>query len=323
MSAPDRDARISLIGLPYHFGEPPRPTGYQMARGPHTLLAEDATPALLGQRFDDVTKVWIDDADDPDERDYGNDIRLLPPGDQMIRQLVQSRRLSEAVRDALAEDRFPAVSAGNCHTSIGMVAGIDDDTIGMIWFDAHADAGTPETSTNGMFEGMPVAVIAGLCWKRYRENLPGFHVIPQDRIITVGNHEVHSATARKRKPGGEALGRVVDPPVIAEHGFEKAITDAVDDLATRTSRVYVHIDTDVIDNRIAWANRHASDGGLTPENVVQAIRIIAERLDIAAVNFTAYDPTVDPSSPDVFIPLMADVVEVAATTTRRAAVLPS
>lgn len=313
--ADSSDRPITLIGLPYHFGAPPRKTGYQMARGPHVLLADDAVPALLAAQFTDVSKVWIDDADDPDERDYGNDIRLLPPGDQMIRQLVQARRLSEAVRDSIAAGRFPVSSAGNCHTTMGVIAGIDDDSIGMIWFDAHADANTPDNSSNGMFEGMPVSTIAGLCWKEYRENIPGFHVIPENRIITVGNHEAYSAGARKGKAGGAALGRVVDPPVIAEQGFEAAMAAAVLDLATRTSKVHVHIDVDVIDNTIVWGNRHASDGGLTPEQLLTAIDIIGQHLEIAAVNFTAYDPEADPNSPAVLVPLAAEVAARAARST--------
>ncbi|XHM11916.1 arginase family protein [Leifsonia sp. T36S-04] len=56
----------------------------------------------------------------------------------MIRQLVQARRLAEAVRAAKAEGRFPLSSAGNCHTTLGVLAGLDDPDLGLIWFDAHS-----------------------------------------------------------------------------------------------------------------------------------------------------------------------------------------
>ncbi|MHC9043264.1 arginase family protein [Microbacterium saperdae] len=319
MSAPVDPHAVTVIGLPYHFGAPPRPTGYQMARGPHVLLADDAAPALLKERFADVEKIWIDDADEPDERDYGDDIRLFPPGDQMIRQLIQCRRLASAVDDAISNGRFPVVAAGNCHTTIGVIGGIDDPEIGLIWFDAHSDAGSPDTSSNGMFEGMPVSAIAGKCWPRYVANVPGFHVIPEDRMITVGDHEIHSPNGRDRVGGSTALGRVVSPPEIAAAGgFTAAMSAAVEDLASRVTKVHVHIDTDVVDNAIAWGNGHASDGGLAPEEVVEAISLIAARLEIAAVNFAAYDPTVDPESPKTYIPLVADVVSAALTTRRHA-----
>lgn len=304
--------KVRLIGLPYHFGERPRETGYQMARGPEVLLGDDALPVTLEEHFADVDLQWITDADDADERDFGTDIRLLPPGDQMIRQQVQANRLATAVRGAIADGRFPVVAAGNCHTTIGVIGGVDDPDLGLIWFDAHADANTPETSANGMFEGMPVAVIAGKCWKLWREQIEGFHVIPEDRMITIGDHEVHSENARARTGGSRALGQVVDPPTIAAHGFTTAVQQAVSTLAQRVSRVHVHIDVDVIDNRIAWGNGHASDGGLTPEQLVEAVQIIAAQLQITSVNFTAYDPTVDPDSPATYIPLATAVVAAAA-----------
>lgn len=307
-----RSTPLTLIGLPYHLGDRPRGHGHEMALGPHVLLADDAVPALMREAFTDVEKVWLDDLDEASARDFGDDPRLLPPGDQMVRQLVQSSGLSRAVSAAIADGRFPVVSAGNCNTALGMVGGVDDESIGMIWFDAHADANTPETTSNGMFEGMPVAVIAGRCYARYRAQIPGFHVVPEDRIVTVGNHEVYSSTGRGPGFGAAAIGRVVDPPVIAAHGFTRAMTEAIVDLASRTRRVYVHIDTDVIDDSILRANRHASDGGLTPEQIVEAIGIIADHLEIAAVNFTAYDPTVDPGAAEILTRLVRDVA-VAAT----------
>jgi len=302
---------LAFIGLPYHLGDRPRGKGHQMALGPHVLLGDDGAQALAASRGHKISRTWLDDLDEATSRDFGDDPRLLPPGDQMVRQLVQCNGLARAVRSARGQGHFPVVAAGNCHTGIGVVGGLDDPDIGMIWFDAHADANTPETTSNGMFEGMPVAVIAGKCYERWRSKIDGFHVVPEDRIITVGNHEVHSPTGRGPGFGAPAIGRVVDPPAIAERGFTSAMADAVADLATRVSRVYVHIDTDVIDKGVLSANRHAADGGLTPEQVVEAVEIISSRLEVLAVNFTAYDPTVDPRAKDILIPLVVDVAEAA------------
>ncbi|WP_396654550.1 arginase family protein [Microbacterium foliorum] len=287
-----------------------------MALGPHVLLADDGAQTLAADRGHDVSRQWLDDLDEATERDYGDDPRLLPPGDQMVRQLVQCNGLSRAVSEARAQGRFPVIAAGNCHTGIGVVGGLDDPEIGMIWFDAHADANTPETSSNGMFEGMPVAVIAGKCFERWRSKVGGFHVISEDRIITVGNHEVHSPSGRGPGFGAPAIGILVDPPAIAEKGFRDAMRDAVTEIASRVSRVYVHIDTDVIDKGVMSANRHAAEGGLTPEEIVEAVQLIAEQVEILAVNFTAYDPTVDPGAKDILIPLVVDVAEVAASAAR-------
>ncbi|MGV9863391.1 arginase family protein [Rhodococcus koreensis] len=300
---------LSLIGLPYFFGAPPQPTGYQMARGPHVLLAEDALPARLsGAQPDDIRRIWIDDADEADERDHGGDVRLFPPGDTAVRTLVQNMRLAKAVNAEVGRGRFPVASVGNCMYSLGMIGGIDDPDIGMVWFDAHADAATPETTSNGLFDGYPLRTISGEILERWRERIPGFHVIPEERIIQVGDHEQYSAGARKVRPGGGPLGTVVSPPQIQEVGFEAAMTAAVDGLAQKVRRVFVHIDVDVLDDDIVRVSLHGAAGGLTPDELLLAIGIIQDRIEIAGLTIASFDPTLDPNSPEILTSLMTKII---------------
>ncbi|MEW1823146.1 arginase family protein [Arthrobacter sp. NPDC080031] len=310
--SPTRNSRVDLIGLPYFFGAPPQPNVYQNARGPHVLFADDAIPASLAEYFDDVRKVWIDDADEADERDHGGDVRLFPPGDQAVRTLVQNMRLAKAVHASVSDGRFPVASVGNCMYSLGMIGGLDDADLGMIWFDAHSDAATPETTSNGLLDGYPVKTITGEIFKRYRERIPGFHVIPADRVITVGDHERYSKKARAVAPGGEAVGRVVSPPEIAKAGFTAAVTEAVDELAGKVSRVFVHIDVDVLDDDVVTVSLHGAVGGLSPEQLLEAITIIRDRVEIAGLTIASYDPTLDSNSPALLTDLFTKVIAAAA-----------
>lgn len=300
---------LSLIGLPYGFGAPPQPTGYQFARGPHVLLAEAALPSRLATvQPNEIRRIWIDDADEADDRDHGGDVRLFPPGDTAVRTLVQNMRLAKAVSTEVAQGRFPVASVGNCMYSLGMIGGIDDPDIGMIWFDAHSDAATPETTSNGLFDGYPLKTITGEILKRWRERIPGFHVIPEDRVISVGDHERYSRTARAVAPGGEAVGTVISPPVIEQVGFEAAMSTAVDALAQKVSRVFVHIDVDVLDDDIVRVSLHGAPGGLSPDQLLAAIGIIADRVEIAGLTIAAFDPTLDPNSPEILTSLMTKII---------------
>ncbi len=158
------------------------------------------------------------------------DHRLLIQGDQMSRQLVQHTHLAAAVRRARRSKRIPLVWAGECISAVG-VRRIERPGMGMVWFDGHHDALTPDTSRNGFMSGMPVTMIAGYCWPLYRRAIPGFHEIPEERII-MGNHEVY--WSKGRPADGRALGTVVDPPVIAKMGYEVALANALDYVAART-----------------------------------------------------------------------------------------
>ena len=172
------DQPLSLIGLPYHCGIRTFVAGQeQMARAAELIFAEENAPVSLRESFSDIQIVMIDDADDATEADTGGDHRLLIRGDEMSRQLVQHSHLAAAVRRARQFNRIPLVWAGECISAVGVVAGLDDDSMGMVWFDGHHDALTPDTSRNGFMSGMPVTMIAGYCWPLYRRAIPGFHEI--------------------------------------------------------------------------------------------------------------------------------------------------
>lgn len=307
---------VSLIGLPYHLGSRGRSSGYQMALGPEVLLQDSHLPRAFREAFDDIEVTWVVDADEANEQDNGGDFRTMPRGDQMTRMLVQSMHLARAVQAARANGRLPIGVLGNCSASLGMVGGIDDDGAGLIWFDAHSDALTPDTSTNGFIEGMPVSTIAGKCWPLFRRRIPGFHEIPEDRIITVGNHEVHWEGGRKGID--HALGTLVDPPAIKDRGFNAAMDHALDIMSGKTDRVYIHIDVDVLDPTILRGNSHVAPGGLTLENMSYALGAIADRLEILAISTSAYDPDVDPRGPSVLVPLLTEAAMAAANSRRTA-----
>lgn len=279
-----------------------------MAHGPEVLLAEDAIPAKLDWAGAEWSLRWLDDLDDAPPSGPGE--FPLSPGDQMVRQLVQNRGLGHAVREAKRDGHLPVVAAGGCNSSLGVVSGLDDPGIGLVWFDAHADAETPETSPDGLFEGMPVSIIAGRCWKRWRENLPGFHVIPESRIVQVGLHD--RAFDEPLRTGPRGVGALVDPEAVDEFGFEGAFERALVQLSATTDRVYVHIDTDVLDASVVRASKHAALGGPTPSQLIKAVRRIADTMRIEAVSFSSFDTAVDPDAPKVLIPLIAEIARIAA-----------
>lgn len=307
---------VKVIGLPYLMGRRDSPeAGYHMAKAPEILLREDSLPRLLRDEGLTVSTHLIEDQDDPGPQHTGGDHRLLPKGDQMSRILIQGSALAREITGAIKDSQFPLVAGGTCSSGIGSVAGVmgaypDDDTIGMIWFDGHSDAKTPDTSVNGFIEGMPVSTIAGDCWKNWRHQFPGFREIPYDKFFTVGNHERYQPGGRPPEWHGSPSGHFVDPPVIEELGYENAVERELDRIAAAGVRkVYVHIDPDVIDAGEFEANSHVSTGGLTVDQVLDAIRRASERFEILAINLSAWDPEHDPSSRDHIERLMIEATK--------------
>ena len=63
---------------------------------------------------------------------------------------------------------MPVVLGGDHSVAMGTIAGLarhyreKKEKVGLIWFDAHADSNTAETSPTGNIHGMPLAVALGL-----------------------------------------------------------------------------------------------------------------------------------------------------------------
>ncbi|MCL6625995.1 MAG: arginase, partial [Alicyclobacillus shizuokensis] len=72
--------------------------------------------------------------------------------------------LADKVREVVAADRTPVVLGGDHSIAIGSLAGLATagKNFGLIWFDAHGDMNTHETTPSGNIHGMPLAASLGL-----------------------------------------------------------------------------------------------------------------------------------------------------------------
>lgn len=196
------------------------------------------------------------------------------------------RLLSERVRVSHNMGSFPLVLAGNCASSLGTVAGVGAASTGVVWFDAHGDFNTPDSTVSGMLDGMALAALSGRCWKSLAATIPGFSPVPESHIAHIG--------ARALDTQEEVL---LNDSCIAVLGVDRVneehITATLADLSQHVRQIYVHIDLDVLDPGEATANEFAAPNGLAVEQVAEAVRQIGKHSPIAACAITAYDPSYD------------------------------
>lgn len=196
------------------------------------------------------------------------------------------RRLAERVRAARLKGSFPLVLAGNCGSALGALAGLQPEAQGLIWFDAHGDFNTPETTSSGFLDGMGLAVITGRCWRKLASGLPGFSPLPDDHIVHIGGRDFDPEEASALN----ASGITCVPPA----GLDVALDAALETLAERVSSLYVHIDLDVLDPQAAPANGFLPPGGVSVEAMIAALRQIRSRFKVCGAGLASYDPKYDP-----------------------------
>jgi len=77
----------------------------------------------------------------------------------------QCSRVSNSVQKNLSDNYFPIVLSGDHSSALGTISGIKatypEQTLGVIWIDAHADLHSPYTTPSGNIHGMPLAAALG------------------------------------------------------------------------------------------------------------------------------------------------------------------
>ena len=161
---------------------------------------------------------------------------------------LASHHMAEIVSGQIKRGEFNVSLLSNCVGLTGMLAGAQlagSDwrplRVGLVYFDAHGDINTPETSLSMMMGGMPVAVSCGLCLHRLRRQsgleipLPTRYVVlagvrdtdPLEQEI-IDNSDIENITVEDI--------RRLSPNVKAQ----------MDRLSSLTDIIYVHVDTDVL-----------------------------------------------------------------------------
>ena len=200
------------------------------------------------------------------------------------------RQVAEQILTLAPSNAFPLVLSGNCNTAVGTLSGLGVETIGVIWFDAHLDFNTPETTTGGFLDGMGMAIATGRCWRALTAQIPGFVPLADDRVIYIGVRDIGATEQPNLEQSKVTL---IEARQIHESGMVAALTPAWTQLPIDIQRVYIHLDLDVLDPSIAPANGYAVADGLLVDDVRSAIELIRERYEIAAAGVASYDPSLD------------------------------
>jgi len=262
---------ITLIQSPYDSGY----YGLRMGRGPLHLVERGASD-------------WL--------RQQGHEVDLVPIrlrdgfNTEVGSALAIQRQVAVLAASARGEGRLPLLLAGNCNASLGLLAGVGPSATGLVWLDAHGDFNTPETTISGYFDGMALAMIAGLCWRELAASVPGFCPLEAQDIVLVG--------ARDLDPGEGAL---LDQHRIArfgaqelrQEGAQSVLSRVFAPLRSRLSRLVVHVDLDVLDRETARVNQYSSAGGLTVKETLDILDWLTGRFEIAGLALSAYDPDAD------------------------------
>jgi arginase len=259
-----RRMEISLLEVPYDLGA----DGLGGARAAQSLAR--ASAAALGIPVAQIA-------------------RGMPFRDTGSAVLIVNRQLAQAVRDAVVSNTVPIVLAGSCDVSLGVIGGLEHDRCGIVWFDAHGDFNTPDTTVTGFFGGMPLAVVTGHCYANLWSQIGNSRPVAEDATLLVGARDLDQLER-------ELLEKTRVSVCGCQGGHPAPVFKTMlANLAQKVTQVYLHFDLDVLDPEVAPGLDLPVPGGLSAEGALQAIRAIADVFKIrAAAIVTTFNPDDDP-----------------------------
>lgn len=254
---------ISVIVVPYDSGL----ADARMGRGPQRLLEAAIEPRLT--RLGHTLTV--------------NPVRAPARFTTEIATTFElCARVADQVHHSRRTNTFPLVLSGNCDISVGAIAGCGCETTGVVWFDAHGESHSPETTESGFLDGMGIGILTGQCWRRIAGRIPRFSPVPGERVLLVGSRDV--------EPAEDAL---LDRVGVRRIASVDDVGPAVERLAGAVDGVYVHLDLDVLDPAEAIANQWTPPGGLTIAALMAAVAAIGRQAPIKGFGIGSYDPACD------------------------------
>jgi arginase len=207
--------------------------------------------------------------------------------------------LSQQVESALEEGAIPIILGGDHSIAIGSVSGLAayyhkrEHRVGVIWFDAHGDMNTPETSPSGNIHGMPFAAILGHGAAELTQ-IGGFapKVHPEDCVL-IGARSVDPEEAVALKASGV---RVITMRELDERGMSAVMDEAMWLASRRTGGFHVTMDMDFVDPDFAPGVGTPVPGGPTYRESHLAMEKIADSDKMLSFELTEVNPVLDVSN---------------------------
>jgi arginase len=274
--------KVSIIGVPMDLGQKRR--GVDM--GPSAMR--------YAGLIEEIQSIGYE------VHDYG-DISINRPANSEIEEgqlrnldevIKVSEELCEGVQEIEAEHSFPLILGGDHSMSIGTIAGIRHqyENLGLIWYDAHPDLNTEESSPSGNIHGMPLAVNLGIGHPKLT-NIGG--IVPKikpENIVIIGARSIDEGERKLIKEKGI---KVYTMHEIDRIGMTRVIEETIEYLANRTDGVHLSFDLDGIDPVDAPGVGTPIIGGISYRESHLALEMLAESEMITSAEFVEINPILD------------------------------
>jgi len=203
----------------------------------------------------------------------------LPQADRWQRLVA----LYDAHANRVAENVLAGpirVVTGDCLATVGTFVGLQRGGLdpSIVWFDAHGDVHTVQSSESGYLGGMPLRMILGGDFELLGEPL-GLRALAENRAVLVDARDLDPAEKR----------------YLADSSVTHTTVEEVSAADLPSGPVLLHVDVDVIDPQEIPGLRFPASNGPTCSRVTTAVKRLVDSGRVAAFDVACswLEPTGD------------------------------
>lgn len=174
---------------------------------------------------------------------------------------------------------------GDCGVDIAPISFLNrryEQSLSLLWLDAHADLNTPLSSPSGHFHGMPLRTLLGEGDPEIVQHC--FSVLKPDQVILVGGRDFDPAEAAFIETNHLTAIPVAE---ISEHQFASLDRE----LQIRgADQIYIHLDLDVLEpNEFGYVSYNVPNG-LGIHCLTELLSHLSSHYNIAGMSITEFVP---------------------------------
>lgn len=275
------DRELAIIGAALDLGAGRR--GVDMGPSAIRYAGIDDRLAALGLDCVDLGNVETAVAEAAEEVDPK--ARFLPD----IKRACE--RIARLVSGVARARKVPIVLGGDHSVAIGTLGGMASvhGPGGVVWFDAHGDLNTPQTSPSGNVHGMPLGAALGLAPDAFASEAWPLPALDPRHVALVGIRSLDDGERELVRDLGIAVHTMSE---LDRRGIEPVVREALERVSGAPF-MHVSLDMDVVDPEAAPGVGTPVRGGLSYREAHLAMELVAEWGEFSSFEVVEVNPILD------------------------------
>ncbi len=233
-----------------------------------------------------------------------------PFAKRIVHVQEQCSRVASVVRGHASSGGFTIVLSGDHSNALGTISGLKaahpDQTLGVVWIDAHADLHSPFTSPSGNIHGMPLAAALGednlACqfnevaastqklWDDMKNIAVDGPKVLSDHIVFFGVRDTEEPEDKLMERAGIRNYTVHE---LRYRGFDACLEEAKQKLEA-CDQVYISFDVDRMDcDMVSYGTGTPVPKGFDPAEVKYIIQSLLSMGKVVCLELTEVNPLLD------------------------------